>query len=472
MSVVRKAWIPLLLVAVVGGAIAVAWSGAKKPRTTGAATGTETPRRAHVNHAPFFAEAIDSPEAVTRACLKCHPTAAREVMATSHFQWLGAETLVPGHEGPRRIGKRNLLNNFCIGITGNQGSCTRCHAGYGWKDDSFDFAREETVDCLVCHERSGQYVKGPAGIPEKTVDLAAAARSVGYPTRENCGVCHNYGGGGQGVKHGDLDESLVNPYAEDDVHMGRLGFLCIDCHRTEQHRIRGRSFSVGVDHQGGMDCVDCHRDPPHRDKRINAHLDAVSCQACHIPTFANRLPTKTQWDWSKAGDGSRPDDPHRYLKIKGEFVYDSNIVPEYRWFNWTMDRYLLGDPVDPEGVTDINTPRGARGDGKIRPFKVHLAKQPYDAVRRYLLPPVTAGEGGFWKEFDWAKALALGAKASGIEFSGEYGFAWTRMYWPLSHMVAPKERALACKDCHGEGGRMDWAALGYDADPAATGGGL
>ena len=34
------------------------------------------------------------------------------------------------------------------------------------------------------------------------------------------------------------------------------------------------------------------------------------------------------------------------------------------------------------------------------------------------------------------------------------------MYWPLSHMVQPKEKALQCSDCHGERGVLDWSALG------------
>ena len=83
---------------------------------------------------------------------------------------------------------------------------------------------------------------------------------------------------------------------------------------------------------------------------------------------------------------------------------------------------------------------------------------------------VTSGEGGYWHEFDWHKAMSLGARIVGMEVGGGVGFTRTRMHWPLSHMVAPKDRALQCADCHGPGGRMDWVRLGYDADPMATGG--
>jgi hypothetical protein len=179
-----------------------------------------------------------------------------------------------------------------------------------------------------------------------------------------------------------------------------------------------------------------------------------------------------EWDWSKAGDDTRKDDTHHYLKIKGEFVYQKAVKPEYRWFDLTVDRYLLGDPVVEGGTTDLNNPRGNRADpkAKIWPFKIHLATLPYDRAAGRLVPPVTAGEGGYWHDFDWGKALALGARQVGMEFSGDYAFTKTRMFWPLSHMVAPGKRALQCSDCHGEPGRMDWKALGYDADPMTTGG--
>lgn len=430
--------------------------------------------RTHLDHAPFFEHPFARPEEVTRACLACHESAASDFMKTSHWQWLGEEVVVPGHAStPTRIGKKNLLNNFCISISGNYAQCTRCHAGYGWADADFDFTREEAVDCLVCHERTGTYLKGDAGVPGPGIDLLAAARSVSWPRRENCTVCHAYGGGGQGVKHGDLDSSLENPAEGDDVHMGRLGFLCIDCHRTEDHRLAGRSFSVGVENQGGVACADCHRTAPHADQRLNGHLDAVSCEACHIPAYARKLPTKTWWDWSKAGDPTRADDEHAYLRIKGEFLYDHDITPEYFWFNETMERYLLGDPVDPGGETAINRPLGDRRDpkAKIHPFKVHRARQPYDRERNVLIPPLTAGEGGYWQTFEWDSSLRLGAAAAGVEYSGSYGFADTRMYWPLSHQVAPKAEALTCEQCHGPAGRMRWSDLGYDGDPIETGGG-
>jgi octaheme c-type cytochrome (tetrathionate reductase family) len=427
--------------------------------------------RIHLDHVHFFTKPFQSPQEVTRACLECHASAAKDVMKTAHWKWEGDPVMVPGHPEPMRIGKKNLLNNFCIGIRGNWGGCTSCHAGYGWGDEAFDFTREENVDCLICHDWSGSYVKGEMGLPKEGVDLLAVARSVGYPRRDNCGTCHIYGGGGMGVKHGDLDNSLVNPSEDIDVHMGKHNLLCID-HKTRHHLIRGKAYSVSVNHENGIQCTDCHDEAPHLDRRINTHINTIACQTCHIPTYARKAPTKMDWDWSKAGDASRTDDPHHYLKIKGEFIYDRNVVPEYTWFNLKSDRYILGDKIDPGAVTHLNRPMGDITDkrAKIWPFKVHRAKQPYDLVYRYLLQPVTFGEGGFWHEFDWDKALRLGAEVTGVAFSGQYGFAETYMNWPLSHMVSPSDRALQCNQCHGENSRMDWKALGYEGDPDKVGG--
>jgi len=423
------------------------------------------------DHASLLDGPFETGSDVTRACLECHEDASAEFMGTVHWTWEAAPVAVPGRDEPVALGKRNAINNFCIGIQGNWPACTSCHAGYGWEDESFDFGNEAAVDCLVCHDNSGQYVKDIAGLPAEGVDLLAAARSVGGPSRTNCGGCHFEGGGGDAVKHGDLDTSLAFPNASVDVHMGEHDFICTDCHQTEGHVITGRAASVSLDDANSIACTDCHAEDLHADQRIDEHLSAVACQTCHIPTAALREPTKVHWDWSTAGQ-DLPEDTHEYLKIKGTFIYEDNIVPEYEWSNGTVDRYLLGDPLDPDGSTALNQPNGSIDDpsARIAPFKVHRAVQIYDAVYDYLLQPKTYGEGGYWTEFDWDLAVRLGSEITGLPYSGSYGFADTEMHWPTTHMVQASERALQCNDCHGEGGRLDWEALGYPGDPMVVGG--
>jgi hypothetical protein len=203
--------------------------------------------REHLDHSVFFKEEFSSGQEVTRRCLECHEDAAHDLMQTAHWKWLGPEEEIPGRDLKMAIGKKNLINNFCIGVMGgNWESCTKCHAGYGWKDAEFNFSQAENVDCLVCHDWSGSYLKGDAGEPTDTKTLLTAAKSVGFPRRDNCGTCHYYGGGGMGVKHGDLDSSLINPGKDIDAHMGKQGFYCIDCHTTKNHDIKGVAYSVSA----------------------------------------------------------------------------------------------------------------------------------------------------------------------------------------------------------------------------------
>ncbi|MFW5952369.1 MAG: tetrathionate reductase family octaheme c-type cytochrome [Gemmatimonadota bacterium] len=422
------------------------------------------------DHSSLLPGPYETGPEVTRACLECHEQEGREVLHTAHWRWEGEPVDVPGRAEPVRMGKKNVINNFCIAVHSNWSGCTSCHVGYGWVDESFDFSAEEQVDCLVCHDRSGQYGKTAGGYPAEGVDLVAAARSVGPPTRENCGGCHFRGGGGDAVKHGDLDASLAHPRARVDVHMGAHGLVCVDCHETEDHDMKGRALSVSVDNTNEVLCTDCHAAEPHEDARLNAHVSAVACATCHIPEVAIREATKTHWDWAAAGQ-DLPEDSYAYLKRKGRFEYEQGLEPEYFWFNGRGGRYLLGDTIAAQGPTELNPPQGGIRDpaARIWPFKVHRATQPYDAVHRTLMVPKTVGEGGYWADFDWDQALRLGAEATGLPYSGEYDFTSTVMYWPLSHMVQHASGALQCRDCHAPDGRMDWRALGYPGDPARWG---
>ena len=161
---------------------------------------------------------------------------------------LGARRSTSRARGIRHVGKRNVLNNFCIGVSGSQPSCDKCHIGYGWADASFDFENPLNVDCLACHDNTATYVKaaGGAGMPDPSVDLTKVAQHVGRPQRANCGTCHFFGGGGNNVKHGDLEKALFDPSRDVDVHMASdgLDMSCVDCHTAEKHQMLGKAYSV------------------------------------------------------------------------------------------------------------------------------------------------------------------------------------------------------------------------------------
>ena len=90
----------------------------------------------HSRHEVLQKEFNSGPE-VTKACLSCHELAAGQFHKTIHWTWLDPN--VPAGE---RIGKAGLsINNFCINLNGNEPRCTSCHAGYGWRDEQFQFQR-------------------------------------------------------------------------------------------------------------------------------------------------------------------------------------------------------------------------------------------------------------------------------------------------------------------------------------------
>ncbi len=423
------------------------------------------------DHTELIEDSLFTPQEVTETCLDCHEDAAKEMMQTIHWKWTKDVKHLPGHKGTLAVGKKNVFNNYCISVESNWPRCTSCHAGYGWKDASFDFTKEENVDCLVCHDLSGKYKKNPkgAGMPVKGVDLTAAAQSVGIPTNKNCGSCHFYGGGGENVKHGDLDAGLINPTPEYDVHMGN-DLTCVDCHTTEAHQIKGESMAIVTDKENRVECTSCHDGDVHESKILNKHTKKIACQTCHIPVYAKGHPTKLYWDWSTAGqDIKAPKDENgmpTYFKKKGSFRWGKNVVPEYRWYNGTSARYIKGDTFDPKKVLSLNKPLGKESDkdSKLYPYKVMRGKQIYDSKHNYLIVPHLWG--GYWKDFDWNKAAAEGMKVAGLDYSGKYGWVETEMYWGLDHMVSPKEEALKCSNCHGKGKnkRIDWKTLGFEGD--------
>ncbi|MEW5798336.1 MAG: tetrathionate reductase family octaheme c-type cytochrome [Bacteroidota bacterium] len=419
-----------------------------------------------VDHSKFpqLRKHFAKPQEVTAACIECHTERHTEVMKSSHWNW-EREEYIEGR-GIRYVGKKNILNNFCIGISTNEQSCNKCHIGYGWEDKNFDFTNPLNVDCLACHDNSETYVKksAGAGMPDPSVDLSFVAQRVGKPTKSNCGTCHFFGGGGNNVKHGDLEKALFDTHRDVDVHMASDGanLECVDCHKTKQHQMLGKVYSLSSMNRNRSTCEQCHTETPHENDVINEHTLKVACQTCHIPEYAKVNATKMEWDWSTAGklvDG-KPIETFdslgniTYASIKGTFTWKQNVKPEYVWFNGTASHYLTGDTISADIPIQMNTLHGSYNDpdAKIIPVKIHRAKQPYDPVNKMIVQPKTfankKGEGGFWKDFDWQSSIQHGMDYVGLPYSGQYIFAKTEMYWPINHMVSPKEKTVQCNECH------------------------
>jgi hypothetical protein len=134
------------------------------------------PANSTADHSKFevLKKTFASGPEVTKACLSCHTEAAKQVQKTKHWTW---EFMNP--ETQQRLGKKHIINNFCTAVPSNYEFCTACHVGYGWKDNNFDFAAQDNVDCLVCHDTTGTYRKLPglAGHPPyKDMEYPAALR--------------------------------------------------------------------------------------------------------------------------------------------------------------------------------------------------------------------------------------------------------------------------------------------------------
>ena len=414
---------------------------------------------------------------VTQACLSCHSEAQAQFHKTVHWTWLADPS-----DKSRQYGKAgNSLNNFCISTNKTEDKgCLSCHPGWGT-------SMESGVNCLVCHSKKEMNfdeavddIKGFLAdgdedsleiAKEIQAELQEAAQSIGRPGRKNCGSCHFYGGGGDGVKHGDLDTSLAKPNKTLDVHMGLDGknFDCVRCHTTNLHKIAGRVYTLPAaqdrkslvedDLASKINCESCHTSTPHKaGSKANDHTDKVACQSCHIPEFARVNPTKLSWDWSKAGktkDGKKyktKDEfgKYDYMSIKGQMKWAKNIKPEYYWYNGIIHSTTAKDQIDPGQTVKVSWPEGSRLDANARiyPFKVHRGKQPYDKVNKTLLVPLLSGKDGYWSTLDWNRALSKGHEAVDIPFSGEFDFVDTIYVFPITHMVAPKENVVACTECH------------------------
>jgi octaheme c-type cytochrome (tetrathionate reductase family) len=483
---------------------AVAFAFALAAAAPGAAAAK--PADAAPDHSKFAAlqENFATGQEVTRACLSCHTKAAKEIHQTQHWKW--------EYKNPATgqvLGKRHVVNNFCTSAASNYDSCGTCHISYGMKDVGFDFASEQNVDCLVCHDTTGKHRKEPglggnvvgrdmelppgSGKIVKAIDLRAIAQHVGKTSRTTCGTCHFNGGGGDGVKHGDLDSSLESPEKALDVHMASDGnnFSCATCHETDGHQVPGSRYAPTAQDKGDAHlrgkantsnpatCQACHGQAPHkaaRSAKLNDHTAKLACQTCHIPAYARGgIPTKMSWDWSTAGKRG-PDGKPLMIKdaeghvvyngMKGDFAMAENVIPEYMWFNGTVRYTLVGDKIEDNG-TPIASNRfeGSATDGKSRiwPMKVFRGKQAYDPVNKSLVVTHLAGndDTAYWKNLNWEKAIASGMATAHLPFSGKVAFVATESTWPITHMVAPAKNAVGCEGCHASGGRLEKVAGVY-----------
>ncbi|NMC42395.1 MAG: hypothetical protein GYA46_00615, partial [candidate division Zixibacteria bacterium] len=234
-------------------------------------------------------------------------------------------------------------------------------------------AEKEAVDCLICHAAAydmnrKQVVRDGAGRLRWDQDLSmTAAMSVTNTTSQTCLRCHQHNFGGD-IYVDQVDptymQSMQNPGRQRprvlhpgskrgtpfspswDVHAA-AGVNCVDCHMTEGHYIAKGTHTTTMMANDlpsvEVDCENCHTATPHTSggdqaDYLNAHIEKIACQTCHIPSL--HPDNATYRDFSKPVFEEHP----------GIYVYSDSVKATepgtgimYVW--WNGDATFLGNPI-------------------------------------------------------------------------------------------------------------------------------
>jgi len=190
------------------------------------------------------------------------------------------------------------------------------------------------------------------------------ARTVHLPTNQSCLRCHATAGGGDWVKtrrHGG--STAKDATVDQDVHLSKAGanLTCVSCHASANHKIGGRGIDLRATEAPNPTCQSCHTAAPHSNTTLNRHAQGqVSCQTCHIQTYAKGGATEMSRDWRVpvwnrafcSGQGG----------FVGEEVKQANVKPEYVWFDGTSNVYNVGETIkaDAQGIYPMAKANGAR----------------------------------------------------------------------------------------------------------------
>jgi hypothetical protein len=436
-------------------------------------------------------------------CIACHREEASEMLDSLHMKWSGPTpdlTNTNGEELGKAVGG---INTFCTYAMSSKGACFSCHVRADGNAPHPPEAND--VDCLMCHsdtyqrkfvadpdntetvtnvlgetktyvfgavDADGNYTtepdfdKMPAGTT--MVDIA---RSVHMPTSASCLRCHAKAGGGDWTKRGDMGLSSADPTVDEDVHLSKSGanLACVDCHSALNHKISGRGIDLRQTEAASPTCSACHTRAPHDNAALNRHATGqVSCQVCHIRTYAKGGATEMSRDWRNpvwnaafcSGQGG----------FVGEEIKRSNVKPEYVWFDGTSYVYNIGETISPEpgGVYSMAKASGSPFDSKssIVPIKRHGTVMPLHESGRIIPPAIM----WMFMTGDFDLAVQKGMEEQGM--SGNYSLVEAEAEMLITHGVDPKEKAPSCVECHSSTGltqdgtkMLPFTALGYHELP-------
>ncbi len=348
-------------------------------------------------------------------------------------------------------------------------------------------AEKNTVDCLVCHAKEYDWSKRAALVTDSTGthwgqdrSMEAALSITKTPTNEACLRCHEHS-----FSH---DYKRGTPFTpENDVHAA-AGLECVTCHVTDHHKIaKGMNESDMVANDlpdVAVTCSNCHGDNPHHGKNaetLNAHLDKIACQTCHI-TQVSGIAYENWGKPVKDNINGKYSELSKFDKIPSNpnlYVPTDTIRmghPSYIWNAPNTKDQKNAQSWMAFATATMNTPNAkifpVRGLTQIMLFDKNLKmwqapgmafmkQDPQMAKFPLLLAP---NREVYNKTGDVKKAIDAGMKpyeAMGLKWSGE----WMPMQVPGTSYISVnhgiQKDGLSCNSCHSKNGVMDFKALGY-----------
>lgn len=159
-------------------------------------------------------------------------------------------------------------------------SCGGCH-------ESGAPHREAKSDCVACHQDDDPH-RGKLGDRCEDCHAAEGWKSVSFDHAEtrfplegkheetSCASCH------PGQRFESVSMDCVACHGGDDVHRGRLGPACADCHDSSgwkrpsfDHARKTKSRFALTGAHGRLECSDCHKSKPEEVKL------PTDCAGCH-----------------------------------------------------------------------------------------------------------------------------------------------------------------------------------------------
>ena len=210
-------------------------------------------------------------------------------------------------------------------------ACDKCHLETEWKKTRFNhdtdtkyplrgkhasiqckachvdgtFRQKLAMDCMSCHKKDDKHAGQQGTKCEQCHEESSwkktrfdHARSIfpltGRHLAVKCNACH------KSLRFKDAAKECIGCHAKDDVHKGRLGEACADCHNARDWRAwdfnhdKRTGFTLDGEHkklecvachtragkkipQLGKTCIDCH-------EKDDVHAEAFgrSCDRCHV----------------------------------------------------------------------------------------------------------------------------------------------------------------------------------------------